>query len=496
MKPFRKTFTNQPFKKMLTKKIAKAETIHKTDGRMKPFRIFLIFGILLFLVGPMGFVSAGFACGQIKPYENVEPQWMEVRVYDNNLEASVKCSVSPAENKFCCDAEAIPDFTWKVGKEIKAEIYDESYFTEPVSLQITGEGYDVFPLMELKKAINLNYNEVVFGGSFLLNASFEEPYTYVELVKNGERDFLYEGTDYEGEIDIGHGMNYLKLVASGEGREFVEDLVVVSLDYFEFNRAINCKKCKENVVKQNQEVDVSIEVNLSDYVEGVELREYVPRDFEILETEGRVEKYSETHNVIMWNVSGKEIVQNYRVKAPKVSFFPVEYIFRTQLENEILNEQGILVSRFFSFWKFEEKLEFKDVKRKVYSRISPEKPIVVKMDSEVIKLGLIPKRTIKNAELSVEEYDSEELKDAISYYFLDTNLDLEDIDKIFVEFRSNKSSESSLYIFEQEWLGWEEITLVEEDENYNYYQAYISPTNKIALVREEESFWDFLDIFI
>lgn len=491
MKPFRKTFTNQPFKKMLTKKIVKAEAIHKTDDRMKPF-VICIFGIILLLAIP--FVRAGFACGQITPLGNIQPQWMEVRIYYENIDEFVRCSVSPAENKFCCDAEAIPGFIWEVGEEIKAEIYNENYFTEPVSLKITGEGYDVFPLMNLKKAVTLNnFSKIIFGSSLLINASFEVPYTYVEIENNSDRYFLYNGTDYEGEMEIEPGMNYIKIIASGGGREFIEDLTTARLDYYNFNREIDCKKCKENLIKQDKEVSMGIKVNLSHYIEGMELREYVPVDFEILETDGRVEEYSDTHNVIIWNLSGGEVVKWYRVKSPKVIFFPVKYIFRTELENALLSEEELIVSRFFSFWSFEEEMQFKSVKRNVYSRISPETPLVVRGDNEITKLGIIPKKTIKNAELSVKKYDGKDLEDAISHYFLDSNIPLEDISKIFVEFRLNKSDggDVNLYIFEDGWREWETILFEEEDENYNYYRVYVPPTKKIAFVGEKEIFWDF-----
>jgi len=486
--------------KTLTKKIVKAETIHKTDGKLKPFmKTFTLFIFVIILATSLPFVRAGFACGQVVSEEDMEPQWMEVRVYYENIDESVKCSVSPAENKFCCDAEAIPDFTWNVGEEINAEIYNENYFTEPVSLQITGEGYDVFPLMNLKRAITINkFDKVIFGDPFLLNASFAEPYTYVEIENSSDRYFLYNGTNYEGKIEVEPGMNYMKLISAGGGREFVEDLAVASLQYFDFERKINCNKCKENLIKQNQEVSIRIEVNFSHYVEGLELREYVPKDFEILETDGRIEEYSETHNVIIWSISGKETIKVYKIRAPKVNFFPVKYIFRAELENVLLNEEEIVVSRFFSFWSFEEEITFKSVKRRVYSRISPETPIVVRMDSEIVRLGLIPKRTIKNAELSVEKYEgNEELENIIAYYSLDSNIPLEEIDKIFIEFRLNKSigTNINLYVFEDTWKEWEPILFEEEDENYFYYETYITPAKKIALVSEEESFWDFLRIF-
>lgn len=456
-------------------------------------QLLMILLVVLFL--PQ--VNAGFACGIVNATGNIEPQWMKVRIYHNNSEDFASCTVSPAENKFCCDAEAIPGFSWKAGKEIKAEVYDSSYFSEPVSLYTSGEGYDVFPLIHLKRAITVHdIEKIVVGDKVYLNASFEVPFSYIELEKDGTREFLGEGEEYYGQISGDFGMNYLKLIVGDGNREFFEDLTFALLEYVNFGREIKCNKCKDNVIKTNQKTDISLEVNLSHYVESMELREYVPVDFEILETDGKVEEYSETHNLIIWNISGKEVKRGYRVKAPNVWFFPKQFIFRTELENELLEESEVVVSRFFSFWTFDEGIEFKTVKRKAYSRISPETPLVFRMKSEIVKIGIIPKQTIKKAELKVEEYEEGELGQ-VSYYSFDTNINLEDIDKIFVEFKVNKTQNLSLYVFEDSWREWDngEIEMVEENENYKYYQAYIPPTKKIALVGEEESAWNFFRIF-
>ncbi len=486
MKPFRKAFTEK----------VKAESIHKTDAKMVKIKIRLLMIMLVVILLPP--VKAGFACGIVNGTGDLEPQWLQVQIYHNTIEDSATCSVSPAGNKFCCDTEAIPGFAWKVNKEIKAEVFDSSYFSEPVSLYTTGQGYDVFPTIQLKKAIIVHDFDKIFLDDVYLNASFESPFIHIELEKNGVRDFLIDGEEYYGEIDADLGMNYLKLFVSGDGREFVEDLVFAFLEYVNFDRKITCKKCKDNVIKTNQKADIDLEINLSHYVEGLELREYVPVDFEILETDGKVEEYSATHNLIVWNVSGREIRRSYRVKAPNVWFFPKQFIFRTELENELLDEEEIVVSRFFSFWTFDEGIEFKSVKRKAYSRISPERPLVFKLKGEIVKIGIIPKQTIQKAELKVEEYTEGDLENAVSYYSFDTNINLEDIEKIFVEFRVNKTAGNlSLYVFEDGWHEWEwgDIEIVEEDEDFIYYQTYIDPTKKIALVGEEENSRNFLRLF-
>ncbi len=454
-----------------------------------------IFAILLVLL-LLPSVKAGFACGIVNGTVDMEPQWMQVNIYNNNPEQHASCSVSPAENKFCCDTEAIPAFTWKAGKEITAEIQDSKYFSTPVTLQTTGKGYDIFPTIQLKKAISLHEFNKIHLESVYLNASFEQPYTNVELEKQGIKTPLTNKSNYYGEIDSDYGMNYLKIIASGQGREFIEEINFAKLEDLNFNRLITCNKCNQNLIKTNQKTTITLEANPSHYIEGMELKEYVPKDFEITKTNGKVEEYSQTHNIITWNVSGNEIKRTYQVKAPNVWFFPKQYIFRTELENQLLDESEIIVSRFFSFWTFDEGIEFKSVKRKAYSRISPETPLVFRMKDEITKIGIIPKQTIQKAELKVEEYEEGELGD-VSYYSFNTNINLEDIEKIYVEFKMNKTQNISLYIFENSWKEWEQgkIEVTGEDEDFTYCQTYISPTKKIALAGEETNNWNFLKIF-
>jgi hypothetical protein len=470
-------------------------------------RIISFFG-MCFLAGILFscLADASLACGQVNSI-GIEPQWMKVNVYGLDENNFATCSVSPAENKFCCDTEAIPGFNWVLGSIVNGEIFNEQgYFAEPVSLQISGEGYDIFPVMHLKKAITINNLSKVLvlnTSEFLLNASFESPFTNISLEKNGILQQLFEGEEYQGYIAGDFGMNYLNLTASNNEREFYEPISLAILRSFNLSRTITCDKCKKDLIKSNQEGIITLNVSLSHAVSGLELKEYVPKDFEILETSGEVREYSDTHNVIIWRVSGSEISRIYRVKAPKVSFFPKKYIFKTELEDYLLKEDSIVVSRFFSFWSFDEEIKFKSSKRKTYSRISPQSPLVYKFKSgEMTRLAVFPNKTIKGAEFIVNEYLEGELNNEsnhVTYYSFDTNIDTNSIEKIFVEFRiaKNNSENLTLYAFDNSWEKWEEskISINKEDGEYNYYQAYISPANKIALVGKEENSWNFFRIF-
>jgi len=451
------------------------------------------------------FADASLACGQVNSTGGMEPQWMKVRIYSQDKNNFTTCSVSPSENKFCCDTEKIFGNNWAAGKQVIGGIFNEAgYFAGPVSLYTSGEGYDVFPLMELKKAIILNnLSKVVFSNEprFLLNARFSNPFNFTKVQTNGEIKDLCNCDEYVEYINGSFGMNSFKITAGDGQREFVENFVVAILKSFEFNRTIECEKCKNNLVKSDKEAVIKLSVSLSHPVEGMELKEYVPKDFDILETDGQIREYSETHNVIIWNVSGKIVSKSYKVRSPKVSFFPRKYVFRSELEDALLREDKITVSRFFSFWSFDEGIEFKQVKKQVYSRVSPSSPLVFKFkNKEIIRIAIFPKKTINAAEFSVEEYQGDIEEDEVNYYSLDTNIETEDIEKIFVEFRvpKNYSGNLSLYVFENGWEEWEDsqIKVSGEDKEYVYYQAYVPSIKKIALVgKEEGAFKDFLRIF-
>jgi len=154
-------------------------------------------------------------------------------------------------------------------------------------------------------------------------------------------------------------------------------------------------------------------------------------------------------------------------------------------------------------------LEFKvkSVKRSVYSRVSPEKPLVLRpKNKEITRIAVFPKKIIQNAEFSLTEYQGEEIEDVnpIGYYSFNTNLNLEDIEKIFVEFKVRKQFleeylNVSLFVFEDNWEKWDETSfeVYDEDEEYVYYRVFLNPTKSIALAGKEESgfFKSLIDVF-
>ncbi len=493
----------------------------KKEGSKFGKKIVLSSVFLLFVVILTRLVLANFVCGQVENSEdNMSAAWYNIRIfYENNPEEYTTCDVSPAENKYCCDCEAIPGKSCKIGNLVFAEIFDleNGYVAEPVSISITGEGYDIFPKMKLEKVIKINSpsKKLIFSdiGGFLLNASFKQPYNFVELENKNEKIVLCNNcSQINQDIETEFGMNSFKLFASFEDKIFSEGFEIAILNDFNFQRKIECEKCKNNRVKRNQVVGMDLILDLSHYVEGLKLKEYIPVDWEIINTNGgEVRIYSETHNMIVWNVSGKEIIKNYVIRAPDAKIIAKEYNFKTELEEEVLNEEKIKVYGYFNFIGTTKKSaeSYFDETSKNYFKIFPSKPLVIRPeDQSIIRLAVFPSQSIKNAEFDLmsiedfnEEIDNNDLE-IIDYYIFDTNIN-KYVDKIFIEFKVNKTlienyENISLYVLDEDgnWVK-ADIEVYGEDESYVYYNAWIN-SNEILIVglnKEEGILEKIMDFF-
>jgi len=472
-----------------------------------------VVSFLLFLMF-LPTINAHFVCGQVGDADDgMSSQWFEVRIfYSGERENYEGCEISPKDNKYCCDVRAIPESSWKIGKEVFAGVidYELGYVTEPVSVVTTGEGFDVMPEMKLEKVIEINspVNKLMFSNDskFILNASFKEPYNFVELEREGVREILCEGCEsIEKEIDGNFGVNEFAVIAGDGTIEFIENLSFMILNDYVFERVVGCEGCKDNRVKSNQVVNMSLIVNLSHEVTGLKLKEYVPVDWEVVDIEnGEMKSYSETHNMIVWEVNmGKEIVKKYQIRAPdKKKFISRDYIFRVELGNELLKEDLINVKGYFPYFSLKEKIDFKLLSTAVRSRIYPDKPLVLRPKNNIVRIAVFPKAVEKNVEFSLEK-GSEEVEDEFEdfevvygYEFV-TNLDIDDVEKIYVEFKIEKEI---IEVYEEIVLLYEfwdngekfwkeaEINVYNEDEDYVYYNAEIIGS-EVAIIGLKQEKW-------
>ena len=472
-------------------------------------RILLILAGLFLIVLMAKSIEANFVCGQVNDSEEMAAAWYDVRIFYSEGNYAT-CKVSPDGNKYCCDTEAIPNYNWKVGDVIKAEIYDNvsGYFAGPVSVVTSGEGYDIFPQMQLKKAIKIFSPEgkLLFSNEskFFLNASFSEPYNYVEIERDGEREVLCENcSNFSGEINGSFGFNDLKILSSFRDNTLYEEIVLWILRGFDFKRVFNCRGCLRNLVKTNRKVDVKIEINLSHEVENLELREYVPVEWKILESDGRVENYSASHNVIVWNVSGKEIVKNYKVKSPRIWFFPRKYIFKTELENQLLNKEYVIVYRWIRFLPFKRGMKLEPIKKTKYFKIGPATPLIIKpKDKRIQKLVIIPKREFNKIDFDLDKLKKPKISNLIDCYKIDTNLGKDDISKIFLEIKMKKwymwlmgYRKLRVYVFDGEKWREEKMELYNKDRKYLYYRGLLEPGKKIAISGVRKNFLDIFNFY-
>ena len=451
------------------------------EGRERVcFKIFIVFiAVSLIAILQSNYVLGNFVCGKVNDSEdNFSASWFNVRVfYPENREKFATCEISPAGNKYCCDSEAIPGKKWKIGDEVGAEVFDNisGYVAGPVFKITTGEGYDVMPEMKLEKVIKIfsPKEKLIFSNEskFLLNASFLFPYNFIEIEREKEgnlsKEVLCENCSrFSGILEGNFGMNFIKVFAreSEGGRIFLESKSFAIVRNYDFERLANCEKCrkvrKRWLVKGGSVINIDLNLNISDYIENLELKEYVPVDWEILDAGGgNIKEYSDSHNVIIWNVSGREIKKSYKIKAPIIRFFPQKYHFRTELENKEINEEEFRVYRWFWFFPFKHEIkEFTKKNRKFYFRVSPSKPIVLNLKGGISKIAIFPKKKIDKTEFGLEKCpENKNIKkiegDVLECYTFNTNLGQADIEKVYVKINKivfNKHKNLSLICWNSE----------------------------------------------
>ena len=462
--------------------------------KMKKTIMLLFLAVLLAL--PL--VNSHFVCGHVEDSnDNFSASWFSVKVYYPSTPSSyASCDVSPDGNKYCCDATSIPGKTWKIGDVLNAEIIDQElgYVAGPVSITTTGEGYDVFPEMRIEKVINVYspLDRIILSNSsgVLLNLSFLSPYTNVSLkIVNLSQILCSNCSSYENYTNGDYGMNLWTIFASDNSRAFSSNLSFAILSSINFDRILDCDKCRNNRVKRDQIVNMTLDLNLSDDVENLELREYVPVDWEILDDSLDVKRYSPTHNVIIWNVSGSNIRKSYLVQAPSISFLPYKYIFRTELEDEALNEEEVTVYRAFYILALGKRVQKFDFNFSFKNRISPSKPLVINNKGHLDTIAVFPKLKLNDVYLILRNYNfDDELENSLGYYAFDTNIKKSDIDKMYSEIRIEKSlletrgfTGINLYLYDGEWKQLE-VNISQEDSKHLNYKFFFSPSEGMAIV--------------
>jgi len=458
-------------------------------------------------------VSANFACGKVVgSLDNMSPSWLNVRVYyAENPEDFTTCLVSPEENKYCCDLEAITGHTFEIGEEVVAELIEPSlgYYAGKVSLITTAEGFDIFPEMVLNKIFSFNFLD---KSLYLQNSSLY----YFSVNLSGPFDLigLYDGANislcescefFEGKINLRYGKNHLNFYTFYEDIFYSENISLFIVQSLEVSRDVVCDGCSNGEVREGEVVDMKLKVGLSHEVENFEFREFVPVDWEIVETDGSVFPFSSSHNVIVWTVSGKNVEKSYKVRAPEISFWPKRYNFETDLGNYLVNSQELVVYRWFSFLSSDEDFDSESsFTQKQF--ITQEKPLVIHYSEEYLsKIAVYPRENLIGSygfEV-VSEKEKSPPKGTKECYWLKGNIPEDKISDMKIIYKiGNKNLEDHNYDFYYYDGVWKKANsdFYLEKGGETYYSVNIINPEGFAIVeskkKSEKSIFFFFNTFL
>jgi len=452
---------------------------------------------LLFLLMPI--TSAHFVCGQVTDSnDGMSAEWFSVRVfYTSNPSSSTSCEVSPADNKFCCDAEAIPPRgTWQVGREVAARIFDRNsgYVSDQVSIITTGEGYDVLPQSILKKVITV-HNEVPKVSLsndplIFLNISLISPYNTLTLedTPGSSTTLCTSCLSYEGVHNASMGMNHWRLIASDSADNFSESITFAVIGSTTVQRSFVCAECNGNQVKSNSDVHIILNLSFSSEVEDFLLYEYIPLEWKILNASGAtVSQYNPQYNVLMWNVSGKDISVEYGLRSPNVGIRGSSYFFKTFLENALLSSEEVTVYNRFSFFP-SKSLDGFTRANGIKRNIGVKKPLVI--NDGGCTVALYPKEESGEVQAQLLSTNTDDLSGVAFARSILTSIPFEKVESIYLEFdeavlNKNISSKENLQLhaFNQEWTEYPLESFIKD--GAKRYRATIPPSVQFAVTLSE-----------
>lgn len=451
-------------------------------------------------------VSANFVCGSVVNADNsseVSPSWVNVQVYYSEKPTLfTNCQVSPENNKYCCNPRDIQNVTWAVGKTVNAFINESGYVFQNVSKVISGAGFDLFPDLIFEKILNvIQPNSSIYVNISSLNVEVSNANEYNNL------DYLLEknGSMIENVVlcnscnssnfsitNLSNGKYSLFIRAYKGNQEYIQNVNFTVLDYLNFQRKIECSGCKGDRIPSTAGiVNFTIIVNSSYPIEGT-LQDVFSSDWNY-EGEDSVSSYSDSHNIITWQVSGRDIMKTYSLIPPK-NAFNSKYIFQSAFGSIYSNENVIALSR---FWLLDfiglKKVYIKNIKpsdRVSNVRVSNENPVVIyPKDMEVTQVAIFPKTPANNVLSFVKKMNKIGLEDSKLSFIVWTSLDESNINQVFIEFYMNqksikKNQNVSLFYYSfdnDSWLNVP-ISVISENKTQINYQAFTNKTGEYTIV--------------
>jgi hypothetical protein len=443
-------------------------------------RLYISFVIFFLLLFSLSFVSSKFVCGYVNNSMESSSDWAKVIVYPDLKPLSfIECKVNP-EHKFCCD---LWDNVSSVGNKITAEVFDgkAGFVAGPVSLLLTEEGYDIFPLMNIQNAITINSpNESIFINQSLVsvNISLSESYNNLNYIINSSQGFseVHLCTNCNTSVfflPINKGKNDINLIAYNNNRKISKNLTFYNLDYLNFNINAYCDKCKlkGNIlyVPSGKDIQFYSFFNASHNISG-DFLFYFPLDWN-LSNSSNEEDFSLTHKILSEDIKNKKDFSfNYTLQSPS-TLLKEEYSFFQEIGNQKLETKVMVFrSRLIPFHK-SKPFQYSYLSNILIQRGSPDEPIVLNSKQDYLKLvAIFPKEEILKS-YSTLSFDETRRGSNKEYFFtILTSISKNDIDKIMLIFKTEKGK--SIEVYSGKYKIYTEF--YEEDSNYTYYSAFVN----------------------
>ncbi|MFA5856947.1 MAG: hypothetical protein WC867_06310 [Candidatus Pacearchaeota archaeon] len=462
------------------------------------FILIILIISLTILINIVDLVNANFVCGEVMDSkENMSATWYSVNLYYPDFLNKTQCVISPAGNKYCCDTESIIGRNWKAGDILTVDVFDNQggYVAGPVYVKTSSEGYDIASQMQLHKVIDRREPKkrlIISNLSFFnLDVDFINPYNNAYIQIGDNKEILCNGcNNYNGEINCSYGMNKIILFAQDNKNSFSDEFDIALLRNINLTKTAICDGCDNFNIKNNQNVTIEIILNLSDNIDYLTYIEYVPIDFLIIDSGfGILKSYSKTHNILVYNISGKDIKLQYKIISPDIFVFPKRFTFKSELEDIILNEENYTVFNIINLFAIDSSLDLTkldEISNKIYSRITPERPLVIRPNNSIIeRIVVFPKVNQSDIRFSLIKNENSILENEIVSYELDGDLDKEDIDKILIELKIEKSymilnGYTNINIFLDKTLNENDLELYNNDSRYNYYRVILPYSKNIS----------------
>jgi len=457
--------------------------------------IFVLFFLILFI--RISFVSANFACGEVLNNLEVNPSWLEASIrYSDNPDYIATCKISPGNRKYCCDPRAIRQVNWMIGKELSARIFNQypAYLSDSVSLNISGGGFDVFPLLKLRKGIIIHEpRETLYVNltKIFVNISVDGYFNQINYSLERSDGYTIGGIAC---IECNHSEFYLNLSQEGkyelviyavrDNEYMFEKHKFLNLDFFNVEHKVECVGCEGRFVPPNSVVKLSLEIESSHNLSGEEIFDYLPNGWQVLDEKVSVSPYSRTHNKVKFEITDGNKIEPYLVKSPK-GVIPERYVFYNGIFNRAFEgESEIILSRFLKLrWLSKkvsyDKTEINDEMVVEHLMISNSQPLYMNLKNEfVLETAIFPNKESEKIKIYFFDNLKVKMKKSLTDFSVMSDLNNEDVDSVYVKFRVKKSKieddEKAVLYFYDNRNNWVSLKtdMVGEDSEYYYYTAF------------------------